>query len=59
MQSRDAILNVNDIRRMARNIRGKVDVVAVPGGLHDLVLSRKEVREKVYQLVFEWLVQKD
>lgn len=59
VQSRDAILNVNDIRRMARNIRGKVDVVAVPGGLHDLVLSRKEVREKVYQLVFEWLVQKD
>ena len=59
VRSRDAILKVNDIRRIARNIRGKVDVVAVPGGLHDLILSRKEVREKVYQLVFEWLVRKD
>ena len=58
VQSGDAILKVNDIRRIARNIRGKVDIVAIPGGLHDLVLSRKEVREKVYQLVFEWLVRK-
>ncbi|WP_051082704.1 alpha/beta hydrolase [Butyricimonas synergistica] len=52
IQTRDSILNVEDIKRIARNIRGKVDMVAIPGGLHDLLLSRKEVREKVYREIF-------
>ncbi len=55
MQSRDAILNVRDIQQIARNIRGQVEIVSVLGGLHDLVLSCKEVREKVYQIMFDWL----
>ena len=46
VQSRDAILNVRDIQQVARNIRGQVEIVSVLGGLHDLVLSCKEVRER-------------
>lgn len=37
----------------ARNIRGQVEIVSVLGGLHDLVLSCKEVRGKVYQIMFD------
>ena len=55
VQSRDAILNVKDIQRIARNIRGQVEIVSVLGGLHDLVLSCKEVRGKVYRIMFDWL----
>ena len=55
VQSRDAILNVRDIQQVARNIRGQVEIVSVLGGLHDLVLSCKEVRGKVYQIMFDWL----
>ncbi|MCB6971511.1 MULTISPECIES: alpha/beta hydrolase [Butyricimonas] len=54
IQTRDSILNVEDIKRIARNIRGDVDIVAIPGGLHDLVLSGKEVRENVYREIFRW-----
>lgn len=59
MQSRDAILNVRDIQQVARNIRGQVEIVSVLGGLHDLVLSCKEVRGKVYQIMFDWLVRQN
>ena len=55
IQTRDAILNAEDIKRIARNIQGKVDIVAIPGGLHDLVLSVKEVRGNVYREIFDWL----
>ena len=34
---------------------GGVEIVSVLGGLHDLVLSCKEVRGKVYQIMFDWL----
>ena len=54
IQTCDSILNVEDIKRIARNIRGDVDIVAIPGGLHDLVLSGKEVRENVYREIFRW-----
>ena len=54
IQTRDSILNVEDIKRIARNIRGDVNIVAIPGGLHDLVLSGKEVRENVYREIFRW-----
>lgn len=55
IQTRDAILNVKDIEQIARNIKGDVETVAIEGGLHDLVLSQKPVREKVYNTIFDWL----
>lgn len=54
IHTRDAILNVKDIARVAKRIRGSVEIVSIDGGLHDLVLSRKPVREKVYETIFEW-----
>lgn len=55
IKSRDVILNVADIERAGRNIRGDVEFAVIDGGMHDLVLSRKPVREKVYATMTEWI----
>jgi len=57
IMSRDAILNVEDIERIGSHIQGDVQSVPVKGGVHDLVLSRKPVREKVYETIFGWLAK--
>ena len=51
----DAVLNVDHIRAYANKIMGKVTIVAIENGIHDLFLSREPVREKVYQEVFDWI----
>lgn len=50
----DAVLNVSEIAGMARNIQGQYSIQAVQGGMHDLILSRKAVREDVYETIFSW-----
>jgi alpha-beta hydrolase superfamily lysophospholipase len=55
VKSSDVILNVNDIKELANTIQGDVEVVAVEGGIHDLLLSSKTVREQVYQIIFRWI----
>jgi alpha-beta hydrolase superfamily lysophospholipase len=51
----DAVLNVNDIHKYARNISPLVKIVEIKGGMHDLVLSKKEVRTEVYKELFDYL----
>ncbi len=55
VQHCDTILNVNDIARISNNITTDCDVVAIEGGMHDLVLSKPLVRAKVYDTIFSWL----
>ncbi|MCE7065818.1 alpha/beta hydrolase [Dyadobacter sp. CY326] len=50
----DAVLNVQEIARQAQNIVGQYSIQAIPGGMHDLILSRKPVREEVYTTIFDW-----
>jgi alpha-beta hydrolase superfamily lysophospholipase len=50
----DAVLNVEEIAKQAQNIVGQYSIQAVQGGMHDLVLSRKPVREEVYSTIFNW-----
>lgn len=50
----DAVLNVAEIAQQARNIIGQYSIEAIPGGMHDLVLSRKSVRDDVYMTIFNW-----
>ena len=48
---------VLDWRHMARHARGlgpEVTVLQFPGALHDLVLSRAEIREEVFRQLFAW-----
>ncbi len=57
-QSSDVILDVKHIDKYARKIKGDVTIREIKNGVHDLVLSKKSVRETVYQQLFEWLKQK-
>ncbi len=51
----DAVLNVNHIQYYAHKIEGNVTSCEIENGMHDLVLSKKSVREKVYKRMFEWI----
>ncbi|AOW10339.1 alpha/beta hydrolase [Flavobacterium gilvum] len=52
----DAILNVNDIVEKAKCINSpNQKIIGFKGGMHDLVLSRKPVRDMVFESIFEWL----
>lgn len=53
----DAVLDVADIAEGAARLGKRTTTIVIPQGMHDLVLSRKPVREKVYQELFNWLSQ--
>ena len=57
-QSSDVILDVKHIDKYARKMEGDVTISEIKGGLHDLVLSEKSVRDQVYQQLFQWLDSK-
>lgn len=54
-QTADGVLDVNDIQKYAQNIGAKSTVMVFPGGMHDLVLSKRNVRDAVYKNMFRWL----
>lgn len=56
--SSDIILNVKDIAKYSKKIDGDVTINPIQNGLHDLVLSAKDVRHSVYQNLFDWLNRK-
>jgi alpha-beta hydrolase superfamily lysophospholipase len=51
----DIVLDVEQIRRWATAIGPHVTYVAVPGARHDVVLSRPDVRAKVYDELERWV----
>ncbi len=53
--SGDSVLDVADIAKYAPAIGHDVTQIEVKGGLHDLVLSRPEVRYPLYEEIFSWL----
>jgi alpha-beta hydrolase superfamily lysophospholipase len=50
----DVVLEWRHMARFARGLGSNVTVLAFPGGLHDLVLSRREIREEVFSQLFAW-----
>ena len=50
----DIVLDWRHIVRWAPTLGGDVTVSAQPGALHDLVLSKREVRERVFSELFAW-----
>jgi alpha-beta hydrolase superfamily lysophospholipase len=50
----DIVLDWRHIARWGRTLGPQASVLAFPGGLHDLVLSRHEVREEVFRQLFGW-----
>lgn len=55
LKTADAVLNVKHIAKYASLIKGNVTVTEIQDGMHDLILSKKEVREKVYKTMFDWI----
>lgn len=53
--SNDIVLDVKQIRRWASSLGQHVTSLAVEGAMHDVVLSRPEVRERVYADIDTWL----
>lgn len=51
----DAVLNVNHIQNCANKIKGNVTSCEIENGMHDLILSKKTVRENVYKKMIEWI----
>lgn len=54
-QTADCVLDVKDIQKYGQNISKQTKRLIIPGGMHDLVLSKKNVREAVYREMFNWL----
>ncbi|MAO80900.1 alpha/beta hydrolase [uncultured Nocardioides sp.] len=50
----DVVLEVPQIRRWATAVGAHVTYVAVPGARHDVVLSRRPARERVYAELERW-----
>ena len=50
----DVILDWRQTARWSRTLGPQVSVLQFPGGLHDLVLSRAEIRDEVFRQLFEW-----
>lgn len=55
MHTADSVLNVEDIGRFAEVIGKQVKKVEIKDGLHDLVLSKKDVRENVFKEMTDFL----
>ena len=52
----DAVLNVSDISQYFKSLGSNVRCVKVVGGMHDLLLSQPDVRDRAYRDIFSWLI---
>jgi alpha-beta hydrolase superfamily lysophospholipase len=50
----DIVLDWKQVARRSRTLGPNVAVLQFPGALHDLVLSRTEIREAVFSQLFAW-----
>jgi alpha-beta hydrolase superfamily lysophospholipase len=51
----DAVLDVSHINKYGQRVGNQVSTFVVERGMHDLILSRTEVREQVYSHIKTWL----
>lgn len=51
----DAVLDVEDISRYGRSLGIDVTEITVKGGLHDLALSERTIRDAMFDYLFAWL----
>ncbi len=51
----DIVLDVEQIRRWAPQLGRHVTIASIEGALHDVILSRREVRDRAYDEIERWL----
>ena len=54
----DAVLDVNDMEKYGKNLGPDVYLATIPNGLHDLILSDYNARNKTYEQIFSFLKKK-
>jgi alpha-beta hydrolase superfamily lysophospholipase len=50
----DIVLDWKQVASWSRTLGSNVTVLSFPGALHDLVLSRREIRDSVFSQLFAW-----
>jgi alpha-beta hydrolase superfamily lysophospholipase len=50
----DIVLDWRDMAKWSRTLGERVRVLAFPGAMHDVVLSRPHIREEVFSQLFAW-----
>ncbi|MDA8110097.1 MAG: alpha/beta hydrolase [Betaproteobacteria bacterium] len=55
LMSADIVLDVADMKRWSPGLGAEITLCEIPGGMHDLVLSRREPRERAFAELFGWL----
>lgn len=55
LTSADTVLDVRNLARAAMSLGHSTTLVRIDGGLHDLVLSRAEVRNQVFGEITTWM----
>jgi len=51
------VLDVNDIQKYGKKLGNNVTCKIIPGGKHDLILSKEPARKQTYQVMFGWMDQ--
>lgn len=54
-QITDTVLNVKDIRELGKKLGADVTLKEIENGMHDLFLSKKEVRNLAFTALFDWI----
>jgi len=54
-QTGDCVLNPEAIGKIARKIGRYTEICVIDSGLHDLILSRKDVRDAAYDSIFRFI----
>ncbi len=55
MQGADSVLNIEEIKAFSKGLGKQVELAAFQGGFHDLLLSAKEVRERVLNAMQDFI----
>lgn len=56
---KDIVLDVEDIKSRSATLGNKVTLLEIQDAIHDIFLSKKEVREKAFDGMFEWLASRE
>ncbi len=51
----ETVLNIEDMKRIGKQLGEQVTILQIDNALHDIFLSSKEVREKAFAEMFNWL----
>ncbi len=54
-QQADGVLDTDHMHRLAPRLGADVTESIVPGAMHDIFLSRRDVRDDAYRRLFDWL----